>query len=272
MRRLTNVFFILLLFTLASAQTNSSLLLQEIQTAYNELNYSEVEIKAKAALKKFRQFTSPQLVEIHKILGLVYFSQNKPSEAQIQFESALSITPDLTLDPLYVSPKILEFYNQIKKEWILRQNQSTNDRPKSEVRYILVQDPRPAAALRSMILPGWGQSYKGEKNKGFLFASLWSVGILSSLVTHLARGNAEDRYLSETDPARIQSEYDKFNKLNKLRNNLLFFSAGVWVYSYLDAILSRGPRKNRLPQNRRAFLVLPAASPKQAHLTILIKF
>ncbi|MCH7755947.1 tetratricopeptide repeat protein, partial [candidate division KSB1 bacterium] len=145
----------------AYAQTSSTTLLQEIQKAYNELNYTEAEIKARSALENYQDFTSSQLTEVHKTLALIYYSQNKPTESRRQFEVALSLNPELKLDPLFVSPKILEFYDLIKAEWQLSKQQ--NNDIQNEIRYVLVNDPRPSAALRSMILPGWGQVYKSEK-------------------------------------------------------------------------------------------------------------
>ena len=88
------------------AQTNSTMLLKEIQKAYNELNYTEAEIKAKSALESYQDFTSSQLTEVHKTLALIYYSLNRSTESRRQFEVALSLNPELKLDPLFVSPKI----------------------------------------------------------------------------------------------------------------------------------------------------------------------
>ena len=253
----------------ALAQTDGTTLLEEIQKAYNDLNYTEAEIKAKSALEKYQNFTSSQLTAVHKILGLLYYSQNKPTESRRQFEIAFSLNPELKLDPLFVSPKILEFYNHIKAEWQLSKQQNSDIQ--NQIRYVLVNDPRPAAALRSMILPGWGQVYKGEKRKGLIFFGLWSLGIAGSVITHFARQDAEDKYLSETNPAQINSRFDSFNKFHKLRNNLLFFSAGVWLFSYIDAILKNRPAEVESSGHQKRVSITTAISPDYASLQFQFK-
>lgn len=261
-------FLVLNLSRLTYAQTDGNRLLEEIQKAYSELNYTEAEIKAKSVLENYQNFTASQLTEIHKILGLVYYSQNKPAESRRQFELVLSLNPDLSLDPLFVSPKILEFYNQIKDDWLSKNAQNTVDNP---VRYVLVHDPRPAAALRSMLLPGWGQVYKGEKRKGLILSGLWGVGVIGSLATHLARQDAEDKYLSETNPAKIDSRYNTFNTYHKLRNNFLIVSAGVWIFSYIDAILKNQSGFETSGLQKR-LIVAPVISSEYPRLQFQVRF
>ena len=264
------VFLLFGMISTAVAQNYEAQLLEEIVNAYEALHYVEVEIKAKAALEEYERFTASQLSEIHKILALVYFSQNKPIKARQHFENALSINPDLKLDTLFVSPKILEFYDQIKLE---HDNEPKNDtRPTSELRYILVQDPRPAAALRSMILPGWGQIYKGDKRKGIVLSTLWGVSAIGTIVTHFARENAQDHYLSETDPTKIESIFNTFNTFHKLRNSLLLFSAGVWLYSYFDAFLKNSGINVTNSPSKKSFSIVPIVSKQQANLTVLFVF
>ncbi len=253
----------------ALAQTDGTALLEEIKKAYNELNYTEAEIKAKAALENYQNLSSSQLTDVHKILGLIYYSQNKSAESRRQFEIALSLNQDLKLDPLFVSPKILAFYTQIKAERQLSQQQNSD--VQNQVRYVLVNDPRPAAAMRSMILPGWGQVYKGDKRKGFILAGLWGLGITGSVITHLAKQDAEDKYLAETNPAQIDSRFNSFNRLHKLRNNLLLFSAGVWLFSYVDAITKNKAAEVESSGLQKRVSIIPVMSQEHASLQFQFK-
>ncbi len=262
---------ILIITSFAHAQDEETLLLEEIRNAYNQLNYTEASIKANSALDHYERFTPAQLTEIHKILALIYYSQNNTVEARKHFESALDLTPDLELDPLFISPKILNFFDQIKKERGQKLKQSSN--ASTEVRYVLVEDRRPSAALRSMILPGWGQLYKGDNTKGKVLIALWSAGLIGSVATHLARQNAEDKYLSETDPEKIQSRFNTFNTFHKIRNNLILFSAGVWIYSYIDAILKEvRPRKVEVSHSEKTFFIFPSISSNYAYINFIVNF
>lgn len=253
------------------AQNPQSELLSEIRRAYEKLNYAEAEIKALSALKEYQRFSPTQLTEVHKILAIVYFSQNKRNEARTQFESAVSLNPDLTLDPMMVSPKILQFFEEVKRQMSgFEDRLRSNDAP--EIKYILLEDPRPAAAMRSLILPGWGQQYKGENRKGIILTSLWAAGLAGSIAAHVARDNANDKYLAETEPDKIESRFATFNDLHKLRNNLALFTASVWLFSYLDAFLRKTPSADGLrhPQKRTSFA--PSISPGQAYLSLQFRF
>lgn len=264
------LFFILIKSTSVFSQGTEDKLLEEIRDAYNQLNYTEAVIKAKMALQNYERFNSAQLTEIHKILALIFFSQNESEKARIHFENALSLTPELILDSLFVSPKILDFFNRVKEEREQKLEKESN--PKSEIRYVLVQDPRASAALRSMILPGWGQLFKGEKTKGKVLLSLWSLGIVGSVVSHLARERAEDKYLSETNPAKIESRYNTFNTYHKLRNNLILFSAVIWIYSYFDAVLKGRPLHIESSSSKNAFLIFPSISSQQTKVSFILNF
>ncbi|HEX9652812.1 MAG TPA: DUF5683 domain-containing protein [bacterium] len=267
MRQLIVILFLLSAPVRVFCQTSEQILVEEIQNAYNQLNYPEAEIKARAALKDFQRFSPVQLTEIHKILGLIYFSQNREEAARLQFENVLALTPHLKLDPLFVSPKIMKFFEDIQRERAMKsQDQSA---PQHDVKYVLVHDPRPEAGMRSILLPGWGQLYKGEKTKGRILLGLWSAGVVATVASHVARARAEDKYLSETDPDRIESRYGNFNTIHKLRNNLIVFSAGVWLYSYIDAIVKKSPVRSEL-SSPKTLLILPDWSTAHPRLSMVI--
>lgn len=234
----------------------------EIQAAYQQLDYKTAKEKALAALADYEAFTPAQLTEIHTLLALVYFSENEPEAARLQFEAALSLTPSLTLDPLLVSPKIRDFFAQVKEGWGQRQP-AADERP-AVIRYIQVEDRRTAAAIRSFLLPGWGQHYKGETAKGWLFTSLWGAALTGTVVAHLQRRQAQHTYETENDPDRIRDRYASFNAWHKARNNLALATAGIWLLSYLDALITRPAH--------RSFAIGPGPLPWQPQLYLRLRF
>ena len=107
-----------------------------------------------------------------------------------------------------------------------------------------------------MILPGWGQLYKGDKTKGKVLLTLWSLGIVGSVTSHLARENAEDKYLSE--PIVLKSSRGIKHLTRFINwNNLLIFSAAIWIYSYIDAVLTARPLKKVVSPYQESFLSFP---------------
>jgi|GEM_PF-863004 len=274
--KLSSVYVLSLLFTMpglvrhAYSQDYEARLLLEIQKAYEEFNYPEAEIKANTALSEEHKFTASQLTEIYKILGLIAFTQNRRDEATNHFKTALTLSPDLQLDRMMVSPKILKFVDAIRAQVQTSKISTATDIERSSIRYVLVKDKRSGAAFRSMLFPGWGQLYKAEKKKGIFLMTLWTAGAVATIATHIARSNAEDRYLAETDPLKISARFNTFNRLHKLRNSLALFSAAVWITSYLDALLTQP--KAKTARSASTIDLYPSTSQGITSLNLEVKF
>ncbi len=210
-------------------------LLQAVWRAYQALDYEQADSLARNALNDYQRFTPDQLVELHTVLALVAMSRNETAEARRHFEAALSLNPELQLDPVLASPKVRAFFAQIRQE--MQTTPPTTLPTEATLRYVVQPDPRPEAALRSLLLPGWGQRYKGQHLKGWLLTGSWGLLLVASLTAHLQYERAYDRYHRETDPTRIEARYRTANRWFRARNGLLMGLAAVWAYSYLDALL-----------------------------------
>ncbi len=158
--------------------------------------------------------------------------------AQEQLRQAVQLTPTLNLDPIDTPPQLLEVFSQIKQEEASAVTEGTSQ---SELRYLVVQDPRAGAALRSMVVPGWGQLYKGEHTKGVVLAGLWGVTAGGTVVAHISRRRAKDHYLASTTQAQTLERFESYSTWHKVRNNLFLGAMGVWAYSYIDAIIKGQP-------------------------------
>lgn len=267
----TIITIILLGMSLPSLSQDKSAIVESIWQAYNQLDYDQATSKAQAALKNYQGLTPEQITELHEVLAFIYFSEDKLSLSRQHFESAISLTPSLELDSLYVSPIIINFFNQLKHERDLKQSESEN--ATSTVRYLVIRDPRPPAVIRSLVLPGWGQLYKGEKSKGIVFSGLWGLGVIGSVVAHFGREGAHNRYLSATGQSEFDSRYDTFKTWHKARNSLLLFSAGVWAVTFADALLTGKPTEpNAMDARSKPLSVLPAISPQSARITFAVAF
>ncbi len=252
----------------AFCQSYAEQLLAEIRSAYESLNYAEAEIKGKAAIETYHKFSSTQLSEIHKMLGLIYFSENKPQLSREQFVAALTLTPALELDSLMVSPKIVRFFNSIRSEIEATDPAASGAAAPACIRYVLVPDKRPEAGFRSMLLPGWGQRYKDESKKGWLITGIWGAGAVATVAMQIARSNARRSYLDETSQPQIAARFNSFEKYHKLRNTFALFTAAVWGYGIVDAFLSGGSH----PGTPGRVSVSPSASTNSAQLSLMIPF
>jgi len=230
---------------IASAQIGDSTgiattdsIVEVVRSAYQRLDYETAEAQAVSALDQFQRFNSGQLVELNVILALIKYARNDTESSKRFFLSALSLDHTLEMDPLLVSPKILSFFREVKSESVDLRALNTNSES-TYVRYLLLQDARPGAALRSMIVPGWGHLYLGRPSKGRLLLGAWAFSVVGTVVTHFVRKDAEADYLEETNPDRVGERYDRFNTWNRTRNGFALGAAVIWTYSYIDILSSR---------------------------------
>lgn len=218
----------------AYAQLDTSRILEDIREAYEGLDFTIAETRINEALREYEQFLPDELSEIHVIYSLILFAQSEVSAAESQLRLAVQLNPSLVLDPLDTPPRLFQLFEEIKQA---QDDESEQVSSREDVRYLIINDPRAGAAWRSVVVPGWGQLYKGEKRKGIILASLWGVTASGSVIAHLNRRQAQEHYRASETQAQTQSRFTAFSTWHKVRNNLLLAAAGVWVFSYIDAVV-----------------------------------
>ncbi|MCX7958040.1 MAG: FlgO family outer membrane protein [Deltaproteobacteria bacterium] len=117
------------------------------------------------------------------------------------------------------------------------------------------------ATYRSLILPGWGQFYNGDKIKGVVF-TVAEIGIFATAVSmHINGSRKEDEYKKTDCTDKGQDCLDKVQKLKsegedfyKLRNYFVYGGAAVWVLNVLDAYLSGKDFDSALKTSENRFL------------------
>lgn len=228
---------------LAHAQTSDPVgLLGAMEDAYQRLDYATAERLAREALATPELLSADQIVRVHTTLGLLFHARGEPLEARQHFAAALSLDPGLTLDPVLVSPKTLSFFETVRDQVA----DSADAAAGPTVRYVRVRDRRPAATLRSLAVPGWGQLYKGERAKGWVLAGAWGAFATGTLAAHIVRSEARQDYLDATTPLEIAERYDTYNAWHRARGALMIGAAAVWAYAAFDALVSEGPRTDDL--------------------------
>ena len=210
-----------------------------LRAAYERFEYDRAETFARAILGRYAEHPPGAIVEAHTTLGILLFARGADVEARQQFADALALDPTLRLDPLLVSPKTVEAFEAVRREAEARRLPFPQEPPPT--RYVLVRDPRPGAALRSIALPGWGQFHKGERAKGWAYAGAFALTAGGFVGAHLWRGRAEDAYLAETDPTRVAERYDAFNAWQRRRGALGLAAAAVWAAAAVDALATGAP-------------------------------
>ncbi len=225
-------------------------LVRAMEEAVARLDYETAEARAREALARFDALTPDQLVTVHTTLGVLLHARNEPIEARRQFELALSLRPALTLDPVLVSPKTLQFFEEVEAEM-----ETPEARPGTvEVRYVVLPDDRPAAALRSLVAPGWGQFYKGDRGKGWTFALTGGTLAAGTVAAEVARIRARADYNGATTPAEAERLYGPYNRWHRTSSVLAHATALVWAVAVLDALATGGPEAGRGPDTEAVSL------------------
>ncbi|MEM8484904.1 MAG: hypothetical protein AAF564_05115 [Bacteroidota bacterium] len=243
------------------AQQSNEAVIRDIKGAYESLDFSVAEARIEAALEGFDRFTPAELGEIYTVYALILFTRNDQAGTRKQLALALQVNPALQLSPQDTPPQVIDILDEL----ITLRN--TASPAETELRYLVIEDVRPAAVMRSMILPGWGQLHKNERTKGIALMSAWGVSAAGALLSHTRRQQAEEDYLAALTPADIEDRYSTFNQWHKTRNNLIVAAAGIWVFSYVDALLKRPAAGKQSPVR---LTYTPA--PNQHNLTLRYSF
>lgn len=216
------------------AQTGAANRAAEIKRALQQAEFQIAAALADSAIAHFREYAPAQLADIHALRALVFFEQGNNKRGEEHLALALQLDPNLQLDPIFFSPQIRQRLEELHPKIVALGKANV-----PAVRYIVVPDPRLEAAWRSLLLPGWGQRYKGQKTKGRLF-SIAAVTLAGATITsHILRERAEKRYSEASEETEIKSRYDTFNRYHLLRNNLALALGVVWGAAAMEALIVR---------------------------------
>ncbi len=237
------LFFIHFIFALASAfaQTTAPNRVIEIKRALQQMEFQIAADLADSAIAHFREYLPAQLAEIHSFRALIFFEQGNRERAEEHLALALQLDPDLQLDSIFFSPQMRQRLEELRPKVV-----TLNHAAAPTTRYVVVADPRIAATWRSLLLPGWGQHFKGQETKGRIFSIAATALAGATLTSHILRNRAEERYLRAGEN-NVAARYDTFNRYHQLRNNLALSLGVVWGAAVLDAFIVRvEPASNKI--------------------------
>jgi hypothetical protein len=211
----------------------------QIKFLYNELRFEEAIHYGQQSLRKDDGLSPQHLEYIHRYMAYSFYNIGLLDSSRVYFLSLLSINPGIELDPVDTSPKIIDFFNQIKINF---QEINANTTIISYPKYVFIEDRRPAAAWRSALLPGWGQYYKGQPTRAYIFGGAFLTSAVVLGVSLVNESKYKDQYLNSTDPEDINNYYDSYNNWSKIRQMSTYTIIGIWLLSFADAIWSDFPR------------------------------
>ncbi len=216
-----------------------------LKEKFEAFNYTEVISKADSLIKFNLNLSNSQLIEILRMKAISEFSLLNDLAAKNSFISILQMNKDYQLDSARTSPKIISFFNDVKAKYLAELNKQEQLNLAADSLYSFklrqqrerVESKFRNSVIRSLVLPGLGQLYLGEKTKGLLLTSLSAVSLGSMIYFIIDSNNKERDYLNSSDPAAVQNNYDSYNNSYKLRNTSIITFAVLWLYSQIDLLL-----------------------------------
>jgi tetratricopeptide (TPR) repeat protein len=99
----------------SDVKVESNRYLAEAKILYDNQQYKASLKRLKKAIR-VKGTSRKDITEIYKYMGFIYIIQNQKKHAKRAFELLLKINPNYEMNPLLTSPKILDFFNQIKEK------------------------------------------------------------------------------------------------------------------------------------------------------------
>lgn len=233
---------ILFLFFFSITISTFSQSLNDVRVLYEDFAFEKViELSDQLLLSKTDE---KERVEIFVLKGASEFSIGFEKEARNSFIELLKIDSSYSINRSIFSPKIVELFDEVKNNFISIKADNKNvqlpNEPVNkitEIKYVDNSRIIMNAALKNIILPGWGQISSKNSTKGYLLSGASAV-LLSSMIYFIVQTDDKYRnYITETNASLIETKYQDYNDSYKIRNVLIFSYAALWIYSQLDLFL-----------------------------------
>jgi len=150
---------VLFFCSIVSAQQLS---FDEIRNNYKSFNYSKV-IELSQPLLSGNTLAKEEIIELQTMNAVSYYSLNDESSARKSFIEILKLDSNYSLDPAFISPKIITLFENTKKDFnqiYIEKQENINDDKRNEDntgKPIQNHSANNSYLLQSIILPGWGQ-------------------------------------------------------------------------------------------------------------------
>ncbi len=202
---------------------------------YDEVKFDQVIVSGRKLLKNPARLDKKELLYIHKYLALSFYNTGQRDSSRSHFYTLLTLDPGFEPDPVQTSPKILSFFQKIKNSFE-QDLQAKTVIPYKD--YVFVEDIRPAAGWRSLLLPGWGQMYKQQKSKAYLFGGAFVSASLITGIAYIFENDLRQKYLNEKNVDQVEARYTDYNTMSKTRRVMEYATLALWAASVADALFS----------------------------------
>ncbi len=251
----------LLIWTAAGFSQNLQKELRSLDQDFKSFKYEQVLQKGAFLLGDAYVTTEDSLAIYQYMLSSAYALNDSLRARQIILD-LLDHHPDFALNTKNTSPKIVEFFNLIKKEH--RQNFYPSQTPadtlffSKHVKENLLSHISAPVLLSGVLFPGTAHLLSGQRQKGYLF-SAGTVGLLSGLSYYIYQTDKKRKaYMNAGPKASFNSLYKAYNTSYQMRT-VFALAYGLWsLYGLYDL--------------HSTFVITPAFQPQNEEISLLMRY
>ncbi len=228
------IFLIILIPLFGYADTLSGLIVK-IESLYNQGQYKIVLENVDEVLRTTKTIPDSTMIRLYTYQAFSYVALDNKKQALVAFRYLLIINPKMELDPKFISPKIIEVFEESKR---IRGDSlrlfPPPFLPMDKVQSHMVRNQ----AIRSLLYPGLGQLYQQKRTKGYLFLGGETFSLLGLFGSHLLTNSAHQKYLNNRNINEMDKLYNNYSLWYRTRTGFIISSIGIWIINYIDATLS----------------------------------
>ena len=176
-------------------------------------------------------------VDVYLMRAVSFFYFQNEDQTKKTFVSILELKNSFTLDPDLYNPRFYDLFDQVKREFARPpDNEIAKQDSLAKIPQFIYERQKlfKQAAVKNILVPGWGHLTVNQSIKGWILTTLSTANL--GLLTYYAieTNKKEDAYLKETNKSLISQKYSDYNSPYKNRNLFIASYLVIWLYSQLD--------------------------------------
>ena len=245
-----NIFYFILFspFTSILSAQSSNPIINILKNEFESFNYQIVIIKADSILNSSINLTRNDSLQVLFYKSLAAFNLWDINLSERTFNEILKIDFDFQMDSNFVSPKIINFFNEIKSKYKQKNQVSSNIQVDVKTLQEILNKKHEenlknykTGQYKNLIMPGLGFIHQKQIVKGSIYSGIFLTSLLTSIYFYFDTKKKEKEYLDELDVEKIPEKYDKYNLSYKARNFFIVIFSITYVISQLDYSFSKVP-------------------------------
>uniref|UniRef100_A0A7C4UC41 Tetratricopeptide repeat protein n=1 Tax=candidate division WOR-3 bacterium TaxID=2052148 RepID=A0A7C4UC41_UNCW3 len=196
---------------------------------YNEANYDEV-VRIADTLLKEDTFSIDDEIDIRTYLSFSLVAIGDTSRARKEFIKILLKKPDYSLNPEFVSPKIISIFLIAKDEYLRIVKE--------------MKEKIPPPLWYGIILPGTYQFKVESRLKGNIMKYSFISSSSGLILSFLSKEILHRIYLSKRDQEEIDKWYRYYNLSYKSTFFFSYTTGGIYIFNLLDCLSLRRYKKS----------------------------